>query len=115
MRKILVCCYNDLEFKVYILHFAYAIHRAHHNLVNKCDMKSQNFITRFYSKKHIGYLSLSLKEGHLISYRAIFSHSGLSVKVYVKCLRRTLLCLKNKMQTVNSQLFRIDYLVFTLL
>ena len=40
MRKIFVCCDNDFEFKVYILHFAYAIHRTHHNLVNKCDTKT---------------------------------------------------------------------------
>ena len=40
MRKIFVCCDNDFEFKVYILHFAYAIHGTHHNLVNKCDTKT---------------------------------------------------------------------------
>lgn len=39
MRKIFVCCYNDFEFKVYVLHFAYAIHGTHHNLVNTCDVK----------------------------------------------------------------------------
>lgn len=46
MRKILVCCYNDFEFKVYILHFAYAIHRTHHNLVNKCNVKIVRILLR---------------------------------------------------------------------
>ena len=40
MRKVFVCCDNDFEFKVYILHFAYAIHGTHHNLVSKCDTKT---------------------------------------------------------------------------
>ena len=40
MRKIFVRCDNDFEFKVYILHFAYAIHGTHHNLVNKFDTKA---------------------------------------------------------------------------
>lgn len=43
MRKILVCCYNDFEFKVYILHFAYAIHGTHHNLVSQCNIKKSEF------------------------------------------------------------------------
>lgn len=44
MRKILVSCYNDFEFKVYILHFAYAIHGTHHNLINKCDVKTVSIL-----------------------------------------------------------------------
>lgn len=39
MRKFLISCYNDFEFKVYILYFAYAVHGTHHNLINKCDVK----------------------------------------------------------------------------
>ena len=62
MRKIFVCCYNDFEFKVYILHFAYAIHGTHHNLVNKMWYKnSQDFVAWLYSKKHC-YLSFSFKK-----------------------------------------------------
>lgn len=104
MRKIFVCCYNDFEFKVYILHFAYAIHGTHHNLVNKCDIKIVRILLHGCTLKNTVIFLLVSKNGNLISYRIIFSHPELSLNVHVKYL-------KDRMQIANSQLFRTDHLV----